>query len=239
MKMRKKRARKKNTKKMTDKFTSKTILSNQTLGDKLKRTREESGLVLEDISHEIKIKEEYLSYLETGQYNKLPGPVFIKNYLKKYSAYLQLSWQTVESMYEKEIVIFRQKEEKNISPKYSQKALVIPKIVYGLLIVFVLMAVGLYLVLEISNFTQPPSLEVYDLPDQLTISEHTVTVQGKTQAGSQVFINEQEISLDEAGSFYETISLQTGLNTIKVAAKKKHSKERVIYKQIFVEGDNN
>ncbi len=215
-------------------FSHKAILGSQTLGDKLKRAREEEGLSLKQVAQQTRIKEEFLHYLETGQYSKLVSPVYIKNYLKKYSEFLQLNWVIVEKMYQKEMIVFKKQEPKKLVTKFSQPALVIPKLIYGVLIGLLLIVLGMYLVYEISNFIQPPDLTV-NLPDQLTIREHSINIEGKVEQDTQIFINGQEIITNKEGVFKEEVSLQTGLNTIKISAKTMHSKERIIYKQIFVE----
>lgn len=216
-------------------FVSKQILSNQTIGDKLRRTRKNFGFSLEQIAHQIKIKKEYLHCLESGQYNQLPSPLFIKNYLKKYSEFLHLNWFTMERLLAKEMIIYKEKHPASPPMKYSHKALVIPRVIIVLLIVFVLVALSSYLIYEVSNFIQPPDLVVDNLPDQMTTKEHSVIISGSVEADTQVLINGQVIITDKEGHFQETISLRTGLNTIKIIAKKAHSKERIIYKQILVE----
>ncbi|MFA6027727.1 MAG: helix-turn-helix domain-containing protein [Patescibacteria group bacterium] len=216
-------------------FSSKQILSNRTLGDKLKRARKDSGLSLEQVAKKIQINKEYLGFLENGQYNQLPSPLFIKNYLKKYSQFLRLNWFTMERLLAREMVIYKEKHPAKPATKYNQKALVIPKLLVALLIIFGLVALSSYLIYEVGNFVQPPDLIVNNLPDQLTTKEHAITIAGQTEADTQVFINGQVILTDKEGNFEETISLRTGLNTIKIVAKKTHSKERIIYKQILVE----
>lgn len=216
-------------------FSKKNILSNQTLGDKLRRTRQNNQLSLENIAAAIQIKKEYILYLERGQYNKLPSLVFIKNYLKKYCEYLSLPWPAIEKTYQQEIIVYQQKQPKNVSAKFQHKALVIPKIFLILVIIMVFTSFSVYLVYEIGNFIQPPDLVVNDLPDQLTTREHSIFISGNTEIDTQVFINGQVILTDEYGNFKENVTLRTGLNTIKILAKKKHSKERIIYKQILVE----
>lgn len=215
-------------------FTSKTILGSQTLGDRLKRSRKQNKLSLEAISKEIKISPEYLYYLENGQYNKLPGTLYIKNYLKKYCTFLNLQWPLIEKIYDREIIIYQQKAPKKLQSKFHQKALILPKIIFASLIIVLLAGLGIYVTVEIANIGRPPQLTIYNLPDQMTISEHSVLLTGKTDPEAQVTINGQEITIDEQGNFTENISLRSGLNSIKVAAKTKNSKERILYKQILV-----
>lgn len=217
-----------------EEFSKKKILSSQTLGDKLRRSRGEANLTLYTVAKKIKVKEEYLHHLENGQYNKLPSPLYIKNYLKKYSEFLQLHWPTIEQMYQREMIIYQEKKVKSGTGKFNQPALLLPKILIVLVIILALTVFASYVIYEIGNFIQPPDLQIYNLPDQITVQEQTIDIAGKTEADTQVYINGQIIITDVNGNFQENITLRSGLNTIKIVAKKKHSKERVIYKQILV-----
>lgn len=218
-------------------FTSKTILGSRTLGDRLKRTRQQNQLTIEQVAEEIKISPQYLFFLENGQYNKLPGTLYIENYLKKYCHYLNLDLNMMQKIYQQEITIYQQKNPKKLQSKYNQKALVLPKIIIASLLVLLGAGISIYIVSEIVNISRPPQLEIYDLAEQSTITEHTITLKGKTDPEAQVTINGQKITIDSHGNFTEIISLQTGLNTIKIGAKSKHSKERIIYKQILVKNN--
>lgn len=219
---------------MMSNFTSKTILGSQTLGDRLKRGRKQTKLSLEAIGKKIKIQPEYLYYLENGQYNSLPGTLYIKNYLRKYCHFLNLQWSFIEPIYDREIIIYQQQTPKKLQSKFHQKALILPRIIFASLIIVLAAGLGIYVTVEIANIGRPPQLMIYDLPDQSTIAEHAITLTGKTDPEAQVTINGQEINIDEQGNFTEKISLRSGLNSIKIAAKTKHSKERIIYKQILV-----
>lgn len=215
-------------------FYNKTILSNQTIGDRLLRARLSQQLSLKEISEHLRIKKEYLEFLENGQYNKLPSPIFIKNYLKQYSIFLNLSWEVIDKKFQEEFIIYQQQIFQPISKKHQQRPLVIPKIFYGLTIFFVSLALCLYLIYEVSNIIQPPKLAVNNLPDQLVISHNNLELTGKTSRNSAVYINGVEVIVDEDGNFKEELTLQEGLNNITITAKKKHSKEAVILKKIFV-----
>ena len=70
----------------------------------LKQARIESGKTLEEISHSLKIRKQYLIALEEGDYDAIPGRVYTQGYLKLYANYLGISLDSGEE------------EEKQISP---------------------------------------------------------------------------------------------------------------------------
>ena len=216
-------------------FQKKEITGSETLGEKLRRAREEQGYTLEQVAGQTRIKASNINYLETGQYNKLPGLLFIENYLKTYTNFLQLSWPRVKKMYERERIMYKEPEKPGKSARHIKRALNVPKLVYGLLIAMVVMIILAYLGFEISNIVEPPTLQVVNVPDNMITNARSVNVVGQTDPEANVFINDQMISVDPSGNFQEVVSLQEGINTMTISAKKKHSKEIVIVKQIKVQ----
>lgn len=68
------------------------------LGDLLRRTREEKGLLLEQVEQETRIRVQFLEALEEEDYDRLPAPVYVKGFLRNYAAYLGLDPQEVLSL---------------------------------------------------------------------------------------------------------------------------------------------
>lgn len=60
-------------------------------GAELKRFREALGISLENISQETKIKVSHLQALESEDLESLPGPFFIRGFLKAYASCLKLN----------------------------------------------------------------------------------------------------------------------------------------------------
>lgn len=75
----------------------------ETPGRLLKKTREEKGQTLEDISGLLKIRHDYLAALEEEAYSFLPGDVFIKGYLRIYSNALGINADYVLDLYKKQV----------------------------------------------------------------------------------------------------------------------------------------
>ena len=71
----------------------------ESLGEKLKNTRNEKGLSLEQISRETNISLRFLEALETENFNIFPGEPYLIGFLRNYSIYLELDVQKVISLY--------------------------------------------------------------------------------------------------------------------------------------------
>lgn len=56
------------------------------LGQFLKERREEKGITLKDIEQKTKIRQRYLSAIEDGDFDIIPGNVYLRGFLRKYSS---------------------------------------------------------------------------------------------------------------------------------------------------------
>jgi len=55
------------------------------VGDKLRAARKLKGMAIEEIAEITKIRAAYLEAIETGDYDRMPGEVFIKGWIKQYA----------------------------------------------------------------------------------------------------------------------------------------------------------
>lgn len=60
------------------------------VGETLRAERLKRKLELDQISHELKISSRFLTAIETGEFNKLPGGVFAKSFVRQYARLLGL-----------------------------------------------------------------------------------------------------------------------------------------------------
>lgn len=65
------------------------------IGKHLQDAREHHGLTLEDISSSTKIQVRYLQAIETGQVDKLPGPFYVKAFIRQYANTVGLDPNTI------------------------------------------------------------------------------------------------------------------------------------------------
>ncbi len=72
------------------------------LGDYLRGKREESGLSLKELSEKTRIRLEYLKALESGEYGRIPGEVFVRGYIREYLRCLSTDPEEALSIYESE-----------------------------------------------------------------------------------------------------------------------------------------
>lgn len=72
------------------------------LGDLLRQTREQKNLSLDDAEKGTNIRKLYIKAIEDGNYDKLPGEVFLKGFIKTYGKFLGLDGQKLIEQYKAE-----------------------------------------------------------------------------------------------------------------------------------------
>ena len=60
------------------------------LGDILRKERERQNLTVKDVERDTSIRGLYISAIENGEYDLLPGEVYLKGFIRSYAEYLKL-----------------------------------------------------------------------------------------------------------------------------------------------------
>lgn len=210
-------------------FEKKKISRGQVLGEKLYNMRQERGLSLQELCENTGIPKKYLEILESGNYQKLPGDIYAKVWIKKYAAALDLDPKDFLADYklEKRInenirsanKIFSQRSEKR-----RWQFLLTPRALKIAVIVFLALAFFSYLGWEVKNIISPPQIEILAPANYHRTTDSSVEIVGRTEPEVRLLINGEQVLLDDDGDFHQTINLVVGLNKLEISAKKKHSK---------------
>lgn len=203
-----------------------------TLGEKMKKVRDEKRIGLPEIAKNTKIQLEYLEYLENGNYNKLPADVYVRGFLKSFADYLGINEGYLIKLFNKEKSI-----QKNIQGNNSEKIKpqeinlsrfsINPKVISIALSSLFFLVLAIYLYNNFSSFVSEPALIILNPSNDSNINSSTVLVKGKTDAGNNLFINNQAVLVDDDGIFEEELVLREGINTIVVKSVNQFNKEAV------------
>ena len=69
------------------------------LGDILRKERERQNLTVKDIERDTSIRGLYISAIENGEYDLLPGEVYLKGFIRSYAEYLKLDGAALLQQY--------------------------------------------------------------------------------------------------------------------------------------------
>ncbi|MEI7891081.1 MAG: helix-turn-helix domain-containing protein [bacterium] len=212
-------------------FTTKKIDS-LTLGEKMKKIRDERRLSLNEISKGTKIQVKYLQHIEESEYQKLPADVYTRGFLRSYAIFMGLNETALIKQFEREKNIHKN-IKKVVDEDHHHKArpvkfsslVITPKAIIISVILLVVVLSFAYLYIEVNNFVSKPRLSILTPFDGAMINGSSTHVSGIAEKDALVFINDQPVLVSEKGEFSEDIGLKLGVNIISVKARSKFDKE--------------
>jgi cytoskeletal protein RodZ len=208
-----------------------------TLGQRLKKAREDAGLTLRKFAEISKIQTRYPEYIEEGRYEKLPAFVYIHGFLKKYSQILNLPFKELIQQYQNEIeaVSAAKKEVIGLPSLSSPKVVITPKKLKWAAIIIVILAILGYFIYQLDYLIAPPKL-ILEYPAQdLTINNSSIKISGQAEYSAKLTINGQQIFVDNNSRFSQEINLSPGLNTLQIEATNRFGKTSKITRFINVQ----
>jgi cytoskeletal protein RodZ len=211
------------------KFTRKKI-ETLTLGERMKKNREERRLSVSEVAKGTKIQAKYLNYLEEGEYLKLPADVYVKGFLKSYAFFMGLNEESLIKQYIREKGIQRNikktgNDEEIKKPINFSSFVLTPKLILLVVIFFVVVGSFWYLYSEVNSFISSPRLIILKPADGAVVEGKNVHISGVAEKDSVLFINDQPVLVNENGEFGEDVGLGEGFNNIIVRAKNRFDKE--------------
>ena len=218
-------------------FTSREIEDRDSVGFFLRSQRERLGLSCEQVSQKILVAEHYLEFIEEGQFDRLPGEVYFKHFLKRYVEFLGFTLQEVVDAYSEEIGQIKYWKHKSIQPKLPLSVhnfITWPKILRAGMFSMIALVLFSYLGYSAYNFLQPPNLTVLQPVDNIIIQEDVIMVEGFTNPEATVTVNSVPLVVDE-GYFSHKFDLHSGINILEIVSTKKHGRKSVVERQIIVD----
>lgn len=204
------------------------------LGQLLRQQRLRRKLSLEEVARGTKIKEQFLTAIERGEYNRLPSPAYAKGFVINYASYLGLPKAEVTALFRRE---FDEKRAIKVLPdsltrqSFPTRRI---KIQDSLLIVGILifLFIGFLLFQYRAAFIAPP-LRISSPQQSVEVSQE-VTVSGRTDREASVTVNNEAVSVNSNGEFTKRISLFPGQTTIVISAKNRFGKETIVTREVTV-----
>lgn len=187
----------------------------ETLGEYLTEVREQLKLSTADVSHRCGIKQQYVISLEAGFYKKLPPDVYVYGFLRQMAGVYNIDSVQLINQYKKERGIFNTVayEEQNflsVLKRIFKNLVVTPKLISVSVGLFFVAATIIYIVWQVASISKSPSLEILKPQNRQIVKEGVVAVEGRTDPGAILNINNQDVFVDGQGVFKTQVSIGRG-----------------------------
>jgi DNA-binding XRE family transcriptional regulator len=216
-------------------FIPKKINRAESWGDKLRQARILKKLTIEEAAHNINIRSEYLSALETEHYEKLPAGLYGKNYVKEYASFLGINVKEILKDWDDNVYATVDKNPFSRKILARNKFIIFPRIIRNLLIIAAIAVCFMYLIFYFKKIILPPQLIITEPETNLALKGTNIVIGGKTEPEAEVKINGEIVLNNHDGYFSQNVNLKKGLNSIIIISKKKYSREQIVTRQILVE----
>lgn len=209
------------------------------VGERLKKTRQQQKLSLEDISKKTRIPIKYLEAIESARFKELPqAKAHRLAYIRQYAETLNLNPASFLHQFSQESDLY------NYKPAHPLRVLRLWRM-SSLSNLFRYVALGVltvgfvsYLSWQVNGILQPPKLAVFSPIEGYISNKPVAIVQGETEKEVRLTVNGKEAMANNQGRFEVPIDLSNGVNTITISAIKKHGKTTMVTRHIIVKSNN-
>jgi len=192
-----------------------------TVGSLLKGARIAKGYSFEQVEAATKIRTKFLEAIEADDYRQLPSVAYAKGFVRNYSEFLGLNSEKILAFFRRQTQEFPRSA---ILPKGITESLnrsrwqLTPGKFLTILALALLGIFLLYFGLQYRRFRLPPGLSLEKPVNQEVVSQKRVEVIGKTDPDATVTINGITTIVKSDGSFFDQVTLETGINKITITA---------------------
>lgn len=208
-------------------------------GERLYEERIKRGLALEEVSKATKIRSSFLTYIEKGEYKKLPSGTYAHGFVRNYAKFLELPEHELLALFKRE---YDEDKFQKVLPDgfVKQDDFPLSKIKFAqtfkiLILVFTVLLA--YIIFQYRSAIFNPPLSVSNPSENSIVFSQTILVIGKTDSNSTVFINNETASLDKDGNFKKTINVFPGKAKITIKAVNNFKKTTILERHIEVESE--
>jgi cytoskeletal protein RodZ len=200
-----------------------------TVGEVLKKQRENLNKSIEQVALDTKIQPRFLKYIEDNDFDKFDSSVYAQGFIKIYAKYLNLNEDRILAIYRRSVPEIRQEKNPTRETKSRSKNIKItPKFIAITLSTLFLLGILTYIGYQIYQFQSPPQIEINSPENELSTSEESVEVLGVTDTNTTLFVNDNPVAVDDTGSFQYSVQLNPGINIITILAKKDNSTQESV-----------
>lgn len=206
------------------------------IGAEFQEERKRQNLTLVEVARATKIREEFLSAIERGDHKKLPSPAYAYGFVRNYAKFLGLPVEKSLALFRRD---FDEKKSIEVLPKglTSTGEFSIPKFKIGrsaFLITTVLVIIVAFLLFQYRSALFNPTLTLDSPEENQIVNSLTVEIRGKTDPNATLTVDNEQIPIDNDGSFKKQISVFPGRRSLIFQVENKFGRVTSLKRNINV-----
>ncbi|MFA6005376.1 MAG: helix-turn-helix domain-containing protein [Patescibacteria group bacterium] len=196
----------------------------KTISDILTERRTELGLSISRVNKDTKIPVQYLTDVEAGVWKNFSSTTLAQGVVKKYAGYLKCDNKKISAMLRRELI--EDPTKFILESSYKEKTSIVTHQL--ILFIFLLIFVA-YFGIQVIIFARKPPIQLRPLPAVIRSSQPFV-IEGTTEKGALVYLNEERVYQNSKGVFREEMYLKKGKKviTLKVIGTNGTIESRII-----------
>jgi cytoskeletal protein RodZ len=207
--------------------------SQPSVGRQLKSRRQALKLSLAQVEIDTKIRGKFLTALESGDYSSLPNDVYSRGFVQHYANHLGLDGVSIAVAYAQERGGVAAGATKRPKLEKSKRFVLTGPMFAALGGLVLIVAVFGYLFWQFLALAGAPQLSITSPDGDVAITGADIDVNGHTTPGADVSINESPILSDTNGNFSDRVSLQSGVNVIRISSQSKLGKTSSVTRNVL------
>jgi len=202
--------------------------------------RKAAGWTLSEMAAKTKIPKPVLDAIERDAHDRLPAPLYARQYLKTYAKALGVDpdYHLRRFDAERGTCDFLDAARLPIERTRASQLFVTSKVLKVAGFAAVVLSVCGYLGWQIQGIVAAPDLALTSPADGFTTEEASVQVEGEAEPDARVIVNGERVLLSADGTFSTYVMLERGLNVIAVEGAKRYSKTATVWRRVILDQDS-
>lgn len=212
----------------------------ETLGQKLRALRQSANRTLTEMAFASKIQRGHLEAFEQDQHEKLPPPIYARQFLKAYVQALGGETGYFLDRYDAERGTCDFTSATRLPPlrRRAKEFLVTSRFLRAAALGSLVLGLAGYLGHQMIDITSPPEIAVAFPANGWSTDDATIEVRGSAEPETNIRVNGEPVLLKPDGTFAAEVALERGVNLITVTGAKRYSRSHIEERRILLEGPN-
>lgn len=212
-------------------------LPDRSFGDRLREAREALGQAPEDVERATHVSKKYVLALERNDFRALPEQVYARKFARALASHYGLDpAEAVDALLREMTVVAGAEQVRHpVNFVEGRRLMAAPFLIKSGLVAAFFLAIAGYFGWSIHQILKPPKVVLYSPMHNQSFPTGRVPLEGVTEPETDLTVNGVPVLIEADGSFKEILNLPPGVSSLRVAAKKKHSREEGILLQVVVE----